>query len=1000
MSIAFDLLHEYFYPNRSNDYLMHYGRSIDDGAPGPGSGRYPKGSGENPYQHDNSLLAEIRSLRKQGLTDKDIAERVCIYDKYGKPSAKALQRKYSVLQEQEKTGKIVKAKQLQKEGKSVAEIGDIMNAPWSTVKGWLQSEDANMSQNAKAAKILKQLADEKKYVDVSAGSELWLGMTKNRMENAEALLMEEGYSVHTIKVPQLGTNHMTTISVLTPPGIEYSDAVENRFNISPVFDETRILNQGEVTSLGLSRDKIHSISSDRVMINYNEEGGIESDGLIELRRGVDDISIGANSYCQVRIPVDDTHYIKGMAVYSDDLPPGIDVRFNTNKHLGTPMMGEKDHEVLKPMKTLDDGSVDWDNPFGASITAIKEYTDKDGKKQYSAACIVNEEGTWQKWDRNIPAQLGSKQPVATIKRQLDLDIADAKEEYDRICSLTNNTIKRKLLIEFADGCDQAAADLKAAPFPGQQTHVILPSSKIKDGEIYAPNYADGTKVACVRYPYQYNGEMNILTVRNTGSPGVDMIGKNAPDAVVLNAKAAHRMSGADFDGDTVSVIPLSSKVKLVNQKPIEGLDEFDPSEEYPAYPGMKRITSQGKQTEMGKATNLITDMTLKSANDADLAKAIRHALTIIDAEKHNLDYKRSEDENDIKELKKKYQDAGDGKTGAGTIVSRAGAEIDIPERKPWRAANNSIDPVTGQKIFQETGATYTKVKLKGTKERDPETGKMKTVYPEGADEHGWVGTYIDYKNGNQMYYSTKDSNTGKNVRHYITDDDITNSKIEKRTQKTDRMLTVDDAYKLTSGGSKEHPGYKHEQVYAEYANARKQLANQARLEWLRTDEGKKDPAAAKKYEEEVKSLDAKLNIAERYAPLERQAQLMGNRTMARKRAENPDMSKDREKKYKTQAINSARNALGVHRGDSLIDITDREWEAIQAHAIAPTKLRRILNNTDSDKLKQRATPRESHRITDNMKSLAKSMAAIGYTNAQIADRLGISPSSVSKALKE
>lgn len=45
------------------DYLMHYGVSVDDGAPGPGSGRYPKGSGERPFQRDPEMLAK----KKKGL---------------------------------------------------------------------------------------------------------------------------------------------------------------------------------------------------------------------------------------------------------------------------------------------------------------------------------------------------------------------------------------------------------------------------------------------------------------------------------------------------------------------------------------------------------------------------------------------------------------------------------------------------------------------------------------------------------------------------------------------------------------------------------------------------------------------------------------------------------------------------------------------------------------------------------------------------------------------
>lgn len=63
-----------------------------------------------------------------------------------------------------------------------------------------------------------------------------------------------------------------------------------------------------------------------------------------------------------------------MAVYSDDIPEGYDVVFNTNKKSGTPKM-----KVLKPIKD------DPDNPFGASIKANGQstYIGEDGKEHLS-----------------------------------------------------------------------------------------------------------------------------------------------------------------------------------------------------------------------------------------------------------------------------------------------------------------------------------------------------------------------------------------------------------------------------------------------------------------------------------------------------------------------------------------------------------------------------------------------------------------------------------------
>lgn len=978
---------------KKDNFLMHYGRSKKDGAP-VGSGRYPLGSGDDPYQHSLDFVDQYNRYRAKGFTKKEIAEKLNVLDKYGRATAGALDARLSNEKERIKSHEMTIAKQLQLEGKGATEIGRIMGRSEGTIRGWLEdSRQANIGSKAQIAEALKEMVAEKRYIDVSNGAETYLNnCTHNKLENVCEMLRQEGYNVWTVRIPQLGTNHNTTVTALVDKDVTYGELVDNKFNIRPIYKECLTFDtEGTLAGVGLAKDKIHSIDPKRIRIRYNEEGGLDRDGLIELRPGVDDISMGANRYAQVRIPVDGTHYMKGMAVYNADLPPGVDIRFNTNKHLGTPMM-----DVLKAMKTTPNGEVDWSNPFGAVVRQLK-YEDADGKTKYSAANIVNEEGEWQTWDRNLPSQFGSKQPIKLIDRQLKLDIADRKAELDTINSLTNPTIKKKLLIEFADKCDTAAVDLKAAAFPGQQTHVLLPSPKIKEGEIYAPNYEDGTHVVLIRYPHAGTFEIPELVVRNKGSIGKKMIGANAPDAVVINHKTAAQLSGADFDGDTAAVIPLSDKTRVNHRDSLEGLKDFDPSERYPKYKGMQVLSEKNKQRQMGEVTNLITDMTLKGANEADIVKAVKHSMVIIDAVKHELNWKQSEKDNEIARLKREYQDDGSGRTGAGTIISRAKSPTTVEERKEWYPSANNIDPETGRKVYDnlKTGGTYEKVKLKGTKTVNPETGRSKTVYPDEADSSGWIGTYKDKTTG-KLYYNRDDETTGKRVRVYLNDDDYTATKTVAKTTKTKKMAAAEDAYELTSGGSRDNYGYAMEKVYAEYANSCKALGNTARKSWLTTKEEKADPAAQKKYKAEVESLNAKLRIAEGNAPRERQAQMMGGRNMERIMREHPELKDDNDKigKYRAHEIQKARDALGVKRANTLVQITDREWEAIQNKAISHTKLGRILQNTDPDKLRDRATPKNSRAISASQKSLAKQMANSGFTNEQIAKRLGISTSSV------
>src|SRR5690606_21658099 len=105
----------------------------------------------------------------------------------------------------------------------------------------------------------------------------------------------------------------------------------------------------------------------------------------------------------------------------------------------------------------------------------------------------------------------------------------------------------------------------------------------------------------------------------------------------------------------------------------------DSKREYPAYEGMPKMTAKQKQSEMGKVSNLITDMTIKGANTNEIARAVRHSMVVIDAEKHNLNYKQSAIDNGISQLKQKYQGGAD--KGASTLISRTTSEQRVPTRK-------------------------------------------------------------------------------------------------------------------------------------------------------------------------------------------------------------------------------------------------------------------------------------------------------------------------------
>lgn len=673
------------------DILMHYGVKRR-------SGRYPWGSGDNPYQHGGDFLARVEELQRLGKTEKQIADELHL-------STTDLRMQVRVAKHERRALQADRARSLREDGKTLDEIASILGyANDSSVRALLNENTAANKNKAQAtAEILKKELAEKGAIDVGTGVERQLGVSTGVLQEALFILETEGYNRYGVGVPQVNDPKKRTITpVISVPEIDQREVYQN-------LDLVKSVGDYHSTDGGESWDKREypaSIDSSRVKILYGDEGGALKDGVIEIRRGVADLDLGDSHYAQVRILVDGTHYLKGMAMYSDDMPDGADIVFNTNKHTGTPKM-----DVLKKIQD------DPDNPFGALIKANGQshYIDADGNEKLSAINKLKEEGDWDKMSKNLSSQFLSKQPIQLIKKQLDLTYADAADEFSEICSLNNPTVKRKLLLDFADECDSAAVHLKAAALPRQSTQVILPLNAMKETEIFAPNYRDGEKVVLIRYPHGGTFEIPELTVNNKNPTAVSVLGKNIRDAVGINPKVAERLSGADFDGDQVVVIPTGGRVKIQSTPALKDLKDFDPKTDYSTEgkTGV-RLLAKGAATQrqMGEISNLITDMTLKGATEPEIARAVKHSMVVIDAAKHKLDYRQSEKDNGIAELKKKYQGFDDETGhhgGASTLLSRRKQDVDVPERQ----GSGVIDPLTGKVVYKESGRTYV----------DPRTGK-------------------------------------------------------------------------------------------------------------------------------------------------------------------------------------------------------------------------------------------------------------------------------------
>ena len=912
-------LRSYFGITSESNILEHYGTKRH-------SGRYPWGSGDNPYQHSGDFLSRVEELKKKGLSEKEILETIndSLPDEYkmGLTEFRTARQKAG---HDRKALEYDQIRALKDDGLGWKEIGDKLGMSESSVRSkYNNAIGEKASQAEKIAATLKEEVDKKGMIDISEGANQVLGVSESKLDEAAYILEAEyGYQRYGVGIRQpTNVRQQTNITVLAKPEFDQKYAYQHQDQIDSLGDYHS--DDGGETFTKLQRPS--SLDSSRVAIRYGDEGGLDKDGVMEIRRGVPDLDLGKSHYAQVRILVDGDHYLKGMAVYSDDLPDGVDVMFNTNKPSGTPKM-----------KVLKEAKADPDNPFGADIKANGQsmYIGDDGKEHLSPINKLKEEGDWDTMSRNVSSQFLSKQPKKLIENQLKLTVADYQAQYDEIMHYDNPTVKKKLLYDFADTVEGTSMTLKASAFPGQSTKVILPINKIKETEAYCPTYENGTRLALIRYPHAGTFEIPIVTVNNKNVSGKRNLGA-IQDAIGINAKVAERLSGADFDGDTVMAIPVTDKVNIKSTRALKALEGFDPKTAYAVPEGnpnnVRLMKKEEKQREMGVISNLITDMTLRGADEDELARAVKHSMVVIDAEKHKLDYKRSERENGIPELKQKWQIRVDeeGAThygGASTLLSRRKQTVRVPERR----GSIRVDKETGEYIYKESGRTFI----------DPKTGK------------------------------------------------------ERKAEDTVSLISeTKDARTLSSGTIQEN-------LYADFSNKLKAMANQARKEAVNMKGIQRNPEAAKTYAPEVASLKEKYNNMIANKPKERKAMLIANANIKAKIQEqglDPTIDKKEIKKISSVEMQRARDSVGASGRKSKITFTDREWEAVQAGAISDNMLTKFLNSSDSDEIVKRAMPKATATLSSAKLAKAKAMLNLGASYDEVAKACGVPKSTIYSAL--
>ena len=911
-----------FVLSQDGDYLEHYGILRR-------SGRYPWGSG-GEYDTEAGVYSDylryIADMRAKGLTDAQIGEGVGL-------TSQELRAAKTVAIAAKLEADVAMANNLKGKGVSNAEGARIMGIPDPTYRSLLKPEADRRARILKATSDeLRKRVEEVGYVDVGAGTELELGISPEKLRAAIQQLKEEDYNTWPVRKSQVTTGHSTRHTVLVAPGVTQRDVFLNRDKVQSFRSYSE---DGGETYFRTDHTPL-AISAKRVKVRYGDEGGADADGVIYVKPGVKDLDMGGNLYAQVRIAVADkngntTHFLKGMAMVRDDMDPnGPDLIFNTPK-----LKKDVDNPPFGAMKPIKD---DPELPFGSVIKRQILADPGTAKERPSSVMnIVNEEGSWAAWTEALSSQFLAKQPPGLIDQQLRLTQERRRQDLDEILDLTNPTVRKKMLRDYADATDAAAVHLKAAGMAGQAYHVILPFDSIAPHEIYAPTRKNGERVALVRYPHAGTFEIPELRVNNNNREARRIIGGDKTDVVGIHPSVAARLSGADFDGDAVLLIP-NNRGSVKSSPALEGLKNFDPNKDYKLPDDAPEVTKAYKESKMGDVSNLIMDMQLKGASDDEIVRAVRHSMVVIDAEKHHLNIPLSAKRNGISALKEKYQGRSNG--GASTLISRRKKKSDWQPQTTLRKHPDGgpIDPETGARVWKETG------------------------------------------------FKVRESHKNKQTGEW----ESTGEMVLKR-EKVSLLDRTPDAHTLSSGTPTE-------KKYADHSNYLKGLANEARLASLAAEkaEEKQNPSARVTFASERASLLGKLRESELNAPRMRAAQHIANAEIRARRKANPDLSKDTVRKLNHKALAKAMARTGAKRTQIVID--DAEWDAIQAGALSKTDLNKILLHADMDRVRELATPRARVLMTPLKIQRAQSMRQAGFTRAEIAQQLGVSVSTLDKSL--
>ena len=246
---------------------------------------------KNHFQSQGFVLISIPDIREEGRTETQIANELGL-------TTTQLRNAITYARKEEREYNREQVAGMKEAGLSNVEIGQRLGISEGTVRNYISdNKSSKATSEQQLDNIEKALSDSLKqtgHLDVGVGVERQLGVSRTKFNAVVNQMVENGdLYIHNIQIQRLNDPTKYTIVKVLSTEPDYLKVLKDSTNIGNLeyFSDDKALESAK------RFETPQMVDLNRIKIRYQEDGGADLDGLIEIRKGTEDLDLG-NSQMQ------------------------------------------------------------------------------------------------------------------------------------------------------------------------------------------------------------------------------------------------------------------------------------------------------------------------------------------------------------------------------------------------------------------------------------------------------------------------------------------------------------------------------------------------------------------------------------------------------------------------------------------------------------------------------------------------------------------------------